>query len=97
MSARATAICSAAFIGSGARLDTDSSSWAPNIVTFKTYSASDGDGAIVWQAVQDRLEKVASPILADGVERSRHGEPVLVRRRLGQGAFRIMVTDAYRR
>jgi putative restriction endonuclease len=72
-------------------------SWAANIVAFKTYSASEGDGAFVWQAVQDRLEKRASPILPTNIERPRYGEPVLVRPRLGQGTFRVIVTDAYRR
>jgi putative restriction endonuclease len=71
-------------------------SWAPNIVTFKTYDASEGDGAAVWEAVQDRLERVAAPLLAN-VELPRYGNPVLVRPRLGQGAFRVIVTDAYRR
>jgi putative restriction endonuclease len=72
-------------------------SWAANIVTFKTYDASEGDGAAVWQSVQDRLEKIASPMLPAEVDRPRYGSPVLVRPRLGQGAFRIIVTDAYRR
>ncbi len=40
---------------------------------------------------------MASPILAVNVERPRYGELVLVRPRLGQGAFRVIVTDAYRR
>ena len=73
------------------------SSWALNIVTFKTYAASEGDGASVWQAVQDRLEKVAAPLLGTDFERPRYGEPVLIRPRLGQGAFRLIVTEAYRR
>jgi len=30
-------------------------------------------------------------------ERARFGDPVLIKPRLGQGAFRIAVTDAYRR
>jgi putative restriction endonuclease len=27
----------------------------------------------------------------------RYGKPILVQRRLGQGAFRLLVTDAYQR
>ncbi len=30
-------------------------------------------------------------------ESERHGAPILVRPRLGQGAFRVLVTDAYER
>ena len=71
------------------------SSWSANIVAIKTYVASEGDGAFIWRAVQDRLEKVASPVLV--AERPRYGEPVLVRPRLGQGTFRVIVTDAYQR
>ena len=32
-----------------------SSSWSKNIVTFKTYSTVEADGAALWAAVQDRL------------------------------------------
>jgi putative restriction endonuclease len=47
--------------------------------------------------VRDRLgEAVPSPP-PDAGRTPRHGEPVLVRPRLGQGAFRVLVTDVYRR
>jgi HNH endonuclease len=72
-------------------------SWAANIVAIKTYVASEGDGAFVWRAVQDRLEKQAIAIMPAHMERPRYGEPVLIRPRLGQGTFRVMVTDAYKR
>jgi putative restriction endonuclease len=72
-------------------------SWSPNIVTFKTYDASEGDGAILWNAVQDRLTEAEIPGFGEASDQSRFGAPVLVRPRLGQGAFRIMVTDAYSR
>jgi|ERR1043166_414343 putative restriction endonuclease len=72
-------------------------SWSPNIVTFKTYDTSDGDGAVLWAAVQDRLAKSQAPIVPMLPDQARYGAPMLVRPRLGQGAFRIMVTDAYSR
>ena len=71
-------------------------SWAPNIVTFKTYDASEGDGAVLWHAVQERLANAAAPLVPE-VHHERYGNPVLVRPRLGQGTFRILVTDAYQR
>ena len=71
-------------------------SWAANIVTFKTYDAAEGDGAALWNAVQERLRAIAIPAFSE-LPQSRYGEPILVRPRLGQGAFRIMVTDAYQR
>lgn len=69
-------------------------SWSRNIVTFKTYSTAEADGAALWDAVQERLSTNpagASPALA------RYGEPTLIRPRLGQGAFRVLVTDVYHR
>ena len=72
-------------------------SWSPNIVTFKTYDASEGDGAILWNAIQGRLAKSEAKIVPAILDAARHGTPILVRPRLGQGAFRIMVTDAYLR
>jgi len=71
-------------------------SWSQNIVTFKTYDTSDSDGAALWNAVQDRTVRSATPLVSsDRLE--RYGSPILVRPRLGQGAFRLLVTDAYKR
>jgi putative restriction endonuclease len=72
------------------------SSWSPNIVTFKTYSTSEHDGAALWGAVEERLRRSAAPMFSER-EQARYGAPALVQPRLGQGAFRIIVTDAYRR
>jgi putative restriction endonuclease len=72
-------------------------SWSPNIVTFKTYSTSESDGVMLWDAVQDRLSRMVSGTAAAPSEAPRYGAPVLVRPRLGQGAFRVIVTDAYQR
>jgi putative restriction endonuclease len=73
------------------------SSWSPNIVTFKTYAASEGDGLRLWQAAQDHLARSEIQITPAIPDQARYGAPMLVRPRLGQGAFRIIVTDAYRR
>lgn len=71
-------------------------SWAANIVSFKRYSTEEADGLKLWNVVQEGV--VATPLLelADQ-EQSRYGEPVLIRPRLGQGAFRVVVTDSYQR
>jgi putative restriction endonuclease len=69
-------------------------SWSRNIVTFKTYSTAEADGAALWAAVQERLSR--SPVRATTAE-ARYGEPTLIRPRLGQGAFRVLVTDVYHR
>jgi putative restriction endonuclease len=70
-------------------------SWAPNIVSFKRYSTDDPEGLRLWEAVQDGVEPSTQAGFAE--EQARYGEPTLVRPRLGQGAFRVLVTDSYQR
>jgi putative restriction endonuclease len=72
-------------------------SFARNIVTFKTYSTDEADGRALWEAVQGRMERSAAPLIAREADLPRYGNPTLIRPRLGQGAFRILVTDAYQR
>lgn len=71
-------------------------SWSRNIVSFKTYGAAEGDGQTLWDFVQQRLQTSHS---TSGIAEpaARYGEPQLIRPRLGQGAFRILVTDLYQR
>ncbi len=64
--------------------------WSPNIVSFKTYNTGNAEGLALWEAVNGRLGQAES-------EQARFGEPQLIRPRLGQGAFRVLVTDIYRR
>ena len=70
--------------------------WAPQIVSGKGYDTGGVAGRRLWKAVQDRLaaRAPASGIVAE--EPARYGERV-VRQRLGQGAFRLLVTEAYDR
>jgi len=71
-------------------------SWSPNIVSFRGYSTDNQEGRTLWESV------VAA---RDGIQHSlglsepatRYGEPTLIRPRLGQGAFRLLVTDLYKR
>ena len=70
-------------------------SWSPNIVSFKTYNTSDREGLAIWEAVHDRMNRLRFPGMAE--EPARYGEPHLIRPRLGQGAFRVLVTDIYQR
>ncbi len=70
-------------------------SWSPNIVSFKTYNTADAEGLSLWESVHERLNRQhIGGIAEDG---PRYGEPQLIRPRLGQGAFRVLVTDIYRR
>lgn len=74
------------------------SDWSPNIVSFKTYSTGDAEGLQLWEAVEDRLSR-RPPVGHQGIAETgaRYGDPQLIRPRLGQGAFRVLVTDIYRR
>lgn len=69
-------------------------SWAPNIVSFKTYDTGDVEGRALWDAVTERMARL--PAFADAPA-DRFGKPLIVEPRLGQGAFRILVTDIYSR
>ena len=78
----------------------DPPAFAGNIVRGRYYDTTKSDGAQLWDLVQKTLE--ARPLAEPRFEVneplvSRYGEPVLVQPRLGQGAFRVLVTDAYRR
>jgi putative restriction endonuclease len=72
--------------------------WARNAVQGVTYDLATGEGARVWR---DCLDRVAGRELLTGAmagatqAAERYGAPQLVRPRLGQGTFRVAVTDAY--
>jgi putative restriction endonuclease len=71
--------------------------WAPNIVQGKQYNAP-GDGAALWHAVADAVKlgnQVQSPMPLPATDGPRFGSEYLARARLGQGAFRVLVTEAY--
>jgi putative restriction endonuclease len=75
--------------------------WAPNIVQGKTYDTAAADGQALWDAVHGALArnpKASEPqVSQDSYEQNRFGAEYLTRGRLGQGAFRVLVTDAYDR
>lgn len=79
------------------------SDFALNIVSGKGYSTTEEAGRRLWAAITERLRLLAASRAEVGVatiaaiESQRYGGPVPVRPRLGQGAFRVVVTDAYGR
>lgn len=71
-----------------------------NIVQGKCYDLSHGHGLRLWQQVQESLEAMNITMVDAnkmGDPGRRYGEPTLVLPRLGQGSFRVIVTDAYQR
>ena len=72
--------------------------WAKNIVQGKTYSTKDEIGQQYWNLVQARILKYLPQTSASQVnEPSPQYAQYLTNVRIGQGAFRVMVTDAYSR
>ena len=69
--------------------------WSPNIVRGKGYDLSSQPGMQIWQQVQERLQQ--QPTLDMAVGENRYGMGYITQPRLGQGAFRVLVTDAYHR
>jgi putative restriction endonuclease len=67
--------------------------WRSNIVRGRYYDSGDPYGARLWKEVEAR--RVEQEIIRDAS--ARYGEAALVKPRLGQGAFRVVVTDAYNR
>jgi putative restriction endonuclease len=74
------------------------SDWAPNIVQGKTYDATKEPGLSLWHAAQASLVALGVWRREDTRDQQREEAPLyLIRARLGQGAFRVLVTDAYQR
>lgn len=71
--------------------------WAKSIVVGKAYSTDTTEGRALWEAITSTDLAIPKTMPGFGEEQARYGEPVLVKPRLGQGAFRIVVTDAYAR
>lgn len=81
--------------------------WHPNIVKGKTYDSLNEYGKIVWNTIEILLQKYKlfeiekeyknQFILEEENINNRYGSEILTRVRLGQGAFRVMITDSYER
>lgn len=74
------------------------SDWSRSIVQGKTYDTATFEGQSLWREVQARLTK-PSPALDESVTiaTQKYGKPQIMLPRLGQGAFRLIVADAYQR
>jgi putative restriction endonuclease len=72
-------------------------SWANSIVVGKTYSTGDQEGLRLWERMMEAGQSSIAPVVGIAEPQRRYGEPTLIIPRLGQGAFRVSVTDAYGR
>jgi putative restriction endonuclease len=71
-------------------------SWSANIVSGKRFDGDTAEGRSLWRRLEEAAGVVGPPSI--GFEESeRFGQPVLVQPRLGQGAFRVAITELYSR
>lgn len=80
--------------------------WGKSIVQGKSYNTEESIGKNIWQKVERLLEKYLylnsidegkSQLLLEEPLSPAYGNSILTKVRLGQGAFRVLVTDAYSR
>lgn len=80
--------------------------WSSNIVRGKMYESNQPDGAIIWAHVERFFIESKKPLTTGfkesfefGVKEEipKFGIERLIRPRIGQGAFRLTLTDAYRK
>lgn len=74
--------------------------WKSNIQTGKTYSTNTFVGKRLFQQIDEKLKKQMLFYADKSYEQDsseRYGKEQIVKPRLGQGAFRVIVTDAYNR
>ncbi len=76
--------------------------WSPNIVQGKSYSTEDLVGRRLWENVMQRIQQIknrnpVSQEFTTAEDQPLYGSEYLARARLGQGAFRILVTEIYQR
>ncbi len=76
--------------------------FSKNIVRGAGYDVSEGEGRRIWEACLERVRARRVPLAAEEeaqwaavADGPRFGAPQLVRPRLGQGTFRVAVTQAY--
>jgi putative restriction endonuclease len=70
--------------------------WKREIVRGRGYDAQ-GDGRQIWERVEALLMTSNAKAQQIGEPQPRYGDPVAVLPRLGQGSFRLIVTDSYAR
>jgi putative restriction endonuclease len=80
-----------------------SEDWRSNIVTGKIYDDSEENGSRIWERVRYWIPQFEASEMSHEMPEAineperLYGNEYLHRSRLGQGAFRILVTDAYQR
>src|ERR1035438_2289258 len=77
--------------------------FSSHVVVGKGYDTASETGQFLWQQVGQRLQAIrlrsqdAGPALSAAADAARFGSPTIVLPRLGQGSFRVLITEAYTR
>lgn len=73
--------------------------WSRNIVQGKTYDTSKPYGLSLYKQVQDKLrvQDFTQLVLKENAPECRYGKEQVIRPRIGQGAFKVLITEAYHR
>lgn len=84
----------------------DPAGWSSNIVRGKSYETASSDGSAIWSALEKRFvanqgssQNVESNTLITAVNEIKggYGKSAEIKPRLGQSAFQVLVTEAYKR
>lgn len=73
--------------------------WNKNIVQGKTYDTSEFLGRKLYEQIQEKLslQNVNQLIALGEASENRYGKEQIIKARIGQGAFKVLITDAYKR
>jgi putative restriction endonuclease len=73
--------------------------WNRSIVQGKTYDTREMIGMTLYEQVQDKLklQRLMQPWAVGESAENRYGKEQIIKPRIGQGAFKILITDAYQR
>ena len=80
--------------------------WSVNIVQGKSYSTNEETGDYIWERVKVLLQKYfpktdveeqKSQLVVEESTAPLYGNSILQKVRIGQGAFRVLITDGYNR
>lgn len=73
--------------------------WSSSIVQGKRYDTSEPYGMTLYAQVQERLQNQVSTysMIKEEYLKDRYGKEQLIKPRIGQGAFKVLITDAYQR
>jgi len=74
--------------------------WKKANLRYEGYDLTTGEGRRIWNQCTAQAQTIAAPVattVEGALVAERFGSPIVIQPRLGQGVFRLAVTDAYGR